>query len=69
MATDWTPARVQSLVSKFGGIKAMAEALGHKHVTTVRWWVEKGRIPWYQQGNIATAAAKKAIPLPKWFEQ
>lgn len=67
MTTEWTPERVNSLVSRFGGIRAMADKLGHKHVTTVRWWVEKGYVPRFQEGNIILAAHREGIPLPKWF--
>lgn len=67
MAVEWTPERVNSLVSKFGGIRKMSEVLGHKHVTTVRWWVEKGYVPRYQEANIMLAAQRTGLPLPKWF--
>lgn len=67
MAIEWTSAKVDSLVSKFGGIPKMAEALGHKHVTTVRWWIKKGYVPRFQEANIMLAAQREGIKLPRWF--
>jgi len=67
MAIEWTPEKVNSLVSKFGGIRPMAAKLGHKHVTTVRWWVAKGYVPRFQEANIALAAQREGISLPRWF--
>ncbi|MBN2752619.1 MAG: hypothetical protein JXQ84_07910 [Rhodospirillaceae bacterium] len=37
--------RVKRLVKVFGGISAMARALGHAHPSTVQGWKERGAIP------------------------
>lgn len=36
---------VADLIRAFGGLTAMARALGHAHVSTVQGWGERGRIP------------------------
>jgi hypothetical protein len=36
---------VNALVRRFGGLSAMARALGHAHPTTVQGWRDRGTIP------------------------
>lgn len=63
----WTSAKVNSLISAFGGIPRMAKALNHPQVTTIRSWREAKRIPHWRYGEIEAAAKAHKVPLPKWF--
>ncbi len=36
---------VSALIKEFGGLTAMARALGHLHVSTVQGWRQRGAIP------------------------
>ena len=67
MAIEWTPIRVNIILSAFGGIRPMATILGHKNVTTIRSWREAKRIPIWREDQIIAAAQREGIRLPKWF--
>ena len=56
-----TPAR--KIIGKFGGISAAARALGHKNVSTVQGWCERGVIPIRQQASVFAAAERLGIHL------
>lgn len=56
---------VETIISKFGGLRAMAKALGHKHPTTVQGWKVSGRIPSWRMAEIREAANIAGIELPK----
>jgi len=67
MSIQWTPQRLDSLVSLFGGINPLARALNFKHRSTVKQWIERGNIPIWRLREIREAAAREGITLPKWF--
>lgn len=54
---------VDRVIERFGGISALANALGHKHPTTVSQWKVRGVIPARQQDAVLRAAVEKGIPL------
>lgn len=68
MDISWTSQRVQSLVSAFGGINPLSRALNYKHRTTVKQWVERGKIPVWRYREIAEAAQSTGTKLPAWFK-
>lgn len=51
------------IISKFGGLSALASALGHRHPTTVQGWRDRGVIPTRQQSKVLAAASASGIPL------
>ncbi len=53
----------ERIIEKFGGISAMAQALGHRHPTTVQGWKERGYIPARQQNEVLRAARDLGIDL------
>lgn len=59
--------QVDSLICAFGGAEPMAKILGHKYATTVRGWIDRGKIPHWRRGEIVAAAKRERIKLPKWF--
>jgi len=63
----WTPARVTSLVSAFGGNVKMAKAIGHRRHTTIQQWLARGKIPGWRYREIEEGAAKAGVTLPRWF--
>ena len=48
--------KAQSLIEAFGGLSSFAQALGHKHPTTVQGWGKSGRIPHWRHDEIFRAA-------------
>ncbi len=44
------------IIEKFGGISALARALGHRHPTTVQGWKDRGVIPAKRQGDVLNKA-------------
>lgn len=54
---------VDRIVEKFGGITAMARALGHRHPTTVQGWKARGVIPARRQQQVLDAARANGIAL------
>lgn len=67
MAIERSSPRIQSLVSLFGGTESMARALGHRHGTTVRGWLQRDKIPYWRIKEIHDAAKRHGIKLPRWF--
>ena len=55
--------QAERIIEKFGGLSALARALGHKHVTTVQGWNERGYIPARQQADVLKAAERENIDL------
>jgi hypothetical protein len=46
VSTDPTPpSAVSRIIDKFGGLTAMAKALGHRNVSTVQGWKDRQRVP------------------------
>ena len=52
-----------SIIAKFGGMSALARALGHRNPTTVQGWKQRGFIPARRQGDVLDAAKAKGIEL------
>ncbi|MBB4316255.1 carph-isopro domain-containing protein [Roseospira marina] len=55
--------QAQHIVSKFGGVSALAGALGHRNPTTVSGWVQRGFIPARQQRRVLDAAHGCGVDL------
>jgi len=53
---------VENIIQKFGGMSAMAKALGHKNPTTVQGWKNANRIPPWRFHEINEAAKAAGIP-------
>lgn len=51
------------VIEKFGGVRALAKTLGHKHPTTVQGWRESGFIPAQRQREVLDAAERLGIAL------
>jgi len=51
------------IISKFGGIRPMARALGHKSPSTVQYWKKTGWISAPQQSVVLEVAARDGISL------
>ena len=60
-ATTSTPA--ERIIEKFGGLTALANALGHRYPTTVQGWKERGSIPSKRQGEVLAAARRLNVPV------
>ena len=54
---------IEKIIEKFGGMSAMARALGHKHPTTIQGWRDSGRIPEWRMNEVIEAAQKQGIEL------
>lgn len=55
--------QAERIISKFGGLTALARALRHKHPTTVQGWKERGFIPAWQMPGVMAAAKELGIEL------
>lgn len=53
------PSIAEIVIKRFGGLTALARALGHKYPTTVQGWRESGKIPPKQWPNIEKAAFER----------
>ena len=53
----------ENIIDRFGGISALARALGHKHPTTVQGWKDRGVIPARQQAVVLKAAQREEVKL------
>ncbi|WP_417834722.1 carph-isopro domain-containing protein [Thalassospira xiamenensis] len=51
------------IIDRFGGLHATAKALGHRHVTTVQGWKERGYIPGKQIPAVLKAARNLNIEI------
>jgi hypothetical protein len=51
------------IIDRFGGLHATAKALGHRHVTTVQGWKERGYIPGKQIPAVLRAARSLNIKI------
>jgi len=54
---------VKGIVSAFGGIRGMADKLGHKSHTTVQGWSDRNLIPAQRQPEVLDAAVRHGITL------
>lgn len=53
--------QAERVISRFGGLTALANALGHKNPTTVQGWRERGFIPTRQIPAVLQAAKASAV--------
>lgn len=53
---------VSALVQTFGGLTAMARALGHAHASTVQGWRQRGAIPRWRIYEIRHSAVARTNP-------
>ncbi|WP_369405410.1 carph-isopro domain-containing protein [Novosphingobium capsulatum] len=54
---------IRNVISKLGGITAVARALGHRNVTTVQGWWDRELIPARRQRDVLDLAAHMGVPL------
>ena len=54
---------VASVIIKFGGVRAMARALGHEYPTRVQGWKRRGVIPVRQQYTVLQAAQRAGLDI------
>lgn len=54
---------IEPVIEMFGGITALARALGHKYPTTVQGWKKRGKIPEKQRASVLKAAKANGIEL------
>ena len=52
-----------SVIDKFGGVRALARTLGHKHPSTVQGWRDSGIIPAQRQRELLDLAEAMGIAL------
>lgn len=57
----------ETIIGLFGGINAMARALGHRNASTVQGWKESGRIPRWRRLEVIAAAQRQGIALPQEY--
>lgn len=55
--------QAERIINKFGGINAMARALGHKNASTVQGWKDRGTIPAKQHQPVWEAAQARGIEI------
>ena len=53
----------ERIIECFGGISALARALGHRHPTTVQGWRQRGVIPARRQADVLAAARAQNLAL------
>lgn len=54
---------VDAIIEKFGGLTPLSRALGHKHVSTVQGWKDRGVIPARRQPEVLAAAERLGIAM------
>ena len=54
---------IQEIIERFGGQRAMATALGHKHSSTVQSWRDRGGFPKRSHQSILDAAEKAGFDV------
>lgn len=52
-----------AVIDKFGGLRALATALGHKHVSTVQGWRDRETIPSRRIPEIMQAGKEQGVDL------
>ena len=55
---------IEKIINSFGGMTAMARALGHKHPTTIQGWKVANHIPHWRYAEIEQAANSNGIDIP-----
>lgn len=53
---------LEALVRRFGGLSAMARALGHAHASTVQGWRDRGAIPRWRIYEIRNSTLARTDP-------
>ena len=51
------------IIQLFGGIRPLAEALGHQHPTTVQYWASQNAIPAWRWRDVLEASKKRRLGL------
>ena len=51
------------IIDKFGGIRPMATALGHKYPSTVQAWAENKKIPRWRYHEVVKAAKTRRLKI------
>ncbi len=54
--------KTQKIINLFGGVRPMAKILGHKHPTTIQYWIKNG-VPKWRYEEIIKAAKRLGIKL------
>jgi hypothetical protein len=67
MTSANTPELVAQVIASWPTLRKMADALGHRNVSTIHTWKVKGRIPAWRRSEILAAAARDGVNLPDWF--
>lgn len=55
--------QAEYLIGRFGGISALARALGHRNRSTVQGWKERGVIPSRQHAEVLLAGSHLSPPI------
>lgn len=54
---------VADVIDRFGGVRPMAAALGHKNPSTVQGWKERGVIPVRRLPSVIEAAESNGVSV------
>ncbi|MDK8188031.1 hypothetical protein HP438_03180 [Sphingomonas zeae] len=54
---------IRSVITRFGGIRPMAEKLGHRSHTTVQGWWDRDVIPAQRQREVLDEAKRRKIKV------
>lgn len=55
--------QAEQIIQRFGGLSALAKALGGIPVSTVQGWKERGIIPAGRQADVLNAARSNGVAL------
>ena len=55
---------VEKIIDAFGGISALARAMGHKNPSTVQGWRDRGCVPARQIPSVIAVAERLGAPSP-----
>ncbi len=55
--------QAERIIEKFGGLTALAKALGHRNPTTVQGWKDRGFIPSSRQQEVLNLALVLGVDL------
>lgn len=55
--------QAKRIIEKFGSMSKLAQALGHRNVTTVQGWAERGYIPPRKHQSVWVAAKANGIEI------
>lgn len=54
---------IRSVITRFGGIRPMADKLGHRSHTTVQGWWDRDVIPAQRQREVLDEARRRSITV------